>query len=161
MRLTNDDLMAWSVVAIAAAFIALCAYSIALLRTARRSLGAAQAALQEVKATVRELQGEVGKLGETVNAAAEDVRGKLASVDPLFGAVKEAGVALNEMTSAAREAAHGVAEKVRERFADRDAGERHRSWIGKATDAIRIATLVGKAWTQRKGSTYTHAKEEI
>lgn len=159
--MTNNDLMAWSVVAIAAAFIVLCGYLIALLRTARRSLGTAQAALQEVKSTVQELQGEVVKLGETVNAAAEDVRWKLASIDPLFGAVKQAGAALNEMTSVAREAAHGVAEKVRERFSSEGAKERHRSWIGKATDAVRVASLVGKAWMERKGSTYTHAKEEI
>lgn len=161
VRLTNDDLLAWSVAAIAAAFIVSCGYLIALLRAARRSLDTAQAALQEVKATVRGLEGEVVKLGETVNAAAEDVRSKLACVDPLFGAAKEAGIALGEMASAAREAARGVAGKVREHFSGDESDERSRSWIGKTASALRIATLLGKAWIDRKGSTYSHVKEEI
>lgn len=159
--MTNNDIMAWSVAAAAVAFIVLCGYLISLLKTAQRSLGTAQSAMQEVKETVQELQGEVGKLAASVNAAAEDVRGKLKSVDPLFDVVQDVGVALGEVTGAAREAAKGFAKSAR-RQASALAGDGPvPSWLSKTAFAARVVTAVRQQWQGRKESTHSHVKEEI
>ncbi|MFD0674010.1 DUF948 domain-containing protein [Cohnella sp. GCM10027633] len=159
--MTNEDIIAWSVAAVAVAFIVLCGYLIALLRAAQRSLGTAQSAMQEVKETVQDLQGEVGKLAASVNAAAEDVRGKLRSVDPLFDAVQDVGVVLGEVTGAAREAAKGLAMSARKQAASLSGDSPVPSWLRKTAFAARIATVVKEQWQGRKESTHSHVKEEI
>jgi len=150
----TNQIIAWSVAVAALAFVVLCGFLIALLRKAQSSLDTAQAAFREVKETVDGLQGEVRKLAGSVNDVASDVRGKLRSTDPLFQAVRDVGIILQEVTGTAREAAGNAARSLRKKSAS-PAGEGGGTpaWLKWAAIGSRIVTGIRNNAREKQGRT--------
>lgn len=149
----NNDIVTWCIAIAVVAFVVLCVFLIHLLRTAQRSLMTAQGAMQEVKETVEGLQGEVKKLAESVNDVADDLRGKLRSVDPIFDAVQDVGVLLSEVTGSARIATKSLTHSLRENAASIESGSRSSpSWLQWAAAGSRIFMGLRKGWTQHASS---------
>jgi uncharacterized protein YoxC len=161
LPLQNNDIISWSIVIAAAAFVVLCIVLMGLLRAAQRSLITAQSAMQEVKETVEGLQGEVRKLAESVNVVADDIRGKLQSVDPLFDAVEDVGVLLRDVTGTAREASKSLSHSIRKQAASIEPGSSlSPSWVQWAVLGSRVFMGLRKGWKQREHS-LSHKEEEI
>jgi uncharacterized protein YoxC len=136
--MSNPLIIAISVALAAVAFVVLCGYLITFLKTAQGSLVTAQSAMQEVKETVEGLQGEVKKLAESVNDVADDVRGKLQSVDPLFDAVQDVGVLLSEVTGTAREATKSMGESLRRQAASIEKDKTMPNWLQWAAIGSKV-----------------------
>jgi uncharacterized protein YoxC len=153
LHLDNNDIVTWSIAIAVVAFVVLCIFLIHLLRTAQRSLITAQGAMQEVKETVEGLQGEVKKLAESVNDVADDLRGKLRSVDPLFDAVQDVGVLISEVTGSARLATKSLSHSLRKKAASMEPGSGSSpSWLQWATVGSRLFMGFRKGWTQSEQS---------
>ncbi|WP_373232606.1 DUF948 domain-containing protein [Cohnella sp.] len=157
----NNDIITWSIAIAVVAFVVLCIFLIHLLRTAQRSLITAQGAMHEVKETVEGLQGEVKKLAESVNEVADDLRGKLRSVDPLFDAVQDVGVLLSEVTGSARLATKTLTHSLRKKAASMEPGNGiSPSWLQVAAAGSRLFMGFRKGWSQREQSR-SYKEEEI
>jgi uncharacterized protein YoxC len=160
--LENNDIITVCVVIAVIAFVVLCVFLISLLKTAQRSLVTAQSAMQEVKETVEGLQGEVKKLAESVNEVADDVRGKLQSVDPLFDAVQDVGLLLSEVTGTAREVTKNLTFSIRKHAASIEPGSISPSWLQWAALGSRVLIGLRKGWKQNENSkSHSYKGEEI
>lgn len=149
----NNDIVTLCIAIGVVAFVVLCIFLIQLLRTAQRSLITAQGALQEVKETVEGLQGEVRKLAGSVNDVADDLRGKLQSVDPLFDAVQDVGVLLSEVTGTARIATKNLSQTIRQKAAAMEpGGHSSPSWLQWAAAGSRLFIGLRNGWMAREHS---------
>jgi uncharacterized protein YoxC len=160
--LENNDIITVCIAIAVIAFVVLCVFLISLLKTAQRSLVTAQSAMQEVKETVEGLQGEVKKLAESVNEVADDVRGKLQSVDPLFDAVQDVGLLLSEVTGTAREVTKNLTFSIRKHATSIEPGSISPSWLQWAALGSRVLIGLRKGWKQNEDSkSHSYKGEEV
>ncbi|MCC3375777.1 DUF948 domain-containing protein [Cohnella sp. REN36] len=115
--MSNQAIMAWSVVLIAVSFAALCVYLIVTLKAAREALLSVQNTVKEAGDTVESMRGKVEELTENVKTISEDVKNKIRSTNELFQAARNAGVTLKETTGAVREISGTLTRAVREQVA--------------------------------------------
>lgn len=160
--MNHNDVIAWSVAVIAVSFVVLCFFLIRLLRTTQSTIG-------EVKETVEGLQGEVKRLTETVADVTatvadvtEDIRGKLASTNPLFDAVRDVGVMLSDATGAAREASKGLTKALRKQAASLESGkEVPPAWLKWGAVGARIAIGLRKGWQEAATTAATADRHDL
>jgi uncharacterized protein YoxC len=151
LQLNNNDIVTWFIVIAIIAFVVMCVFLIHLLRTAQRSLVTAQGAIGEVKMTVESLQVDIKKLAENVNLVADDLKGKLQTVDPLFDAVQDVGLLLREVTGTARIATQQLTQTYRKQAAAVETGnEKIPAWLQWAAVGSRIFIGARKGWAAQE-----------
>ena len=103
--MTNHDMMTWSVVAAAIAFVGLCIYAIRVLMKVKHSLTSIESTAEEAKAAISVIRHEVMQISRSANEVSADVQDKLRAADPMFEAVREAGLTVRTVVGSVREAA--------------------------------------------------------
>jgi uncharacterized protein YoxC len=158
--LENNDIVTGSIVVAVIAFVVLCVFLIQLLRAAQRSLITAQGAIREVKETVESLQGDVKKLATNVNQVADDLQGKLRSVDPLFDAVEDVGKLLTDVTGTARIATHHLTQSFFKQSASKENNEmKLPNWLHWAAIGTRVIAGARKGWIAQNQANKQHQSE--
>ncbi|TVX95498.1 DUF948 domain-containing protein [Cohnella terricola] len=157
----NHDILVWSVAIAVVAFVILCAFLISLAITARKSLVTARSALQEAKESVEDMREEVRKLAENVNEVTGDAREKLQSTDPLFAAVKDAGIMLRELTGTAREATESLSNTIRNQAASAETDKSISPWLEWAVLSARLVMNIRKGRNSNNENSRIQTREGI
>ncbi|MBB6672539.1 DUF948 domain-containing protein [Cohnella nanjingensis] len=145
--MSNQELMAWSVVLIAISFAALCVYLIATLKAARQTLLSVQSTVKEAGDTVESMRGKVEELTENVKTISEDVKNKIRSTNEFFQAARNAGVTLKETTGAVREISGTLTRAVRDQVAalEEQDQSKEKPWVAWLKAGMKVVSAVRSA----------------
>lgn len=102
-----------SVALIAGCFAVLVLYTVRLLRTARCSLTQADRALMEIRQHLNEVGGETLQLVRSGHRLAEDLEGKMKSMNALFASVDQLGEAANEVAGSVKQVSAAVVQSAK------------------------------------------------
>lgn len=149
--MSNQALMAWSVVVVAISFAALCVYLIVTLKAARETLVSVQGTIKEANETVGMLHTQVEDLTNNVKVISEDVKNKIRSTDDFFQAARNAGLTLKETTGAVRDISTTLSRAVRQQVAALEPGPEHqKKWTEWFKIGMNVVSAIRSAKQQRK-----------
>ncbi|WP_217595416.1 DUF948 domain-containing protein [Cohnella sp. GbtcB17] len=149
--MSNQALMAWSVVVVAISFAALCVYLIVTLKAARETLVSVQGTIKEANQTVGMLHTKVEDLTNNVKVISEDVKNKIRSTDDFFQAARNAGVTLKETTGAVKDISSTLSRAVRQQVAALEPGpENKKTWTEWFKIGMNVVSAIRSAKQQNK-----------
>lgn len=136
-----------SAACIAAAFVVLVVFLVAALQSARASLKQANETLVHIDAKLDAVASETVKLMQQTQHIADDVQGKMKSLDTLFHSVGQVGESVNQITTSVKQVSATVSNSVRM------AGEqisRERNTTAELMEWASLAVHLWRKWQNRK-----------
>ncbi|MEF3303711.1 DUF948 domain-containing protein [Paenibacillus sp. GYB003] len=136
-----------SVACIAAAFIVLVVFLVAALQSARASLKQVNETLAHIDAKMDAISGETVKLMRQTQQIADDVQGKMKSLDTLFHSIGQVGESVHQITASVKQVSATVSNSVRL------AGEKavkERNTTAELVEWASLAVHLWRKWQSRK-----------
>lgn len=136
-----------SVACIAAAFIVLVVFLVAALQSARAALQQVNETLAHIDGKMDTISAETVKLMQTTQHIADDVQGKMKSMDALFDSIGKVGESVNQITTSVKQVSATVSNSVRQ------AGEkvnRERNLTAELMEWTSLGLHLWRKWQARK-----------
>lgn len=138
-----------SVACIAVAFVVLVAFLVATLQSARASLKQVSETLAHLEVKVDAISQETVKLMHTTQNIADDVQGKMKSVDTLFHSIGQVGESVHQITSSVKQVSATVSDSVR-RAGDKVNRERSRNQTAEWMELASLGLHLWRKWQSRR-----------
>ncbi|RKN85420.1 DUF948 domain-containing protein [Paenibacillus ginsengarvi] len=146
-----------SVACIATAFIVLVVYLVAALQTARASLKQVNETLVHIDAKLDAVTGETVKLMQQTQQIADNVQGKMNSLDTLFHSIGQVGESVSEVTASVKQVSATVSNSVR---LAGDKVNRERNTTAELMEWASLALHLWRKWQSRKRPDIQQQKQQ-
>lgn len=136
------------------AFVVLVVYVVKTLNVARSSIAEVERTLSDVRQQVDQLSKETTQLIQNTTHITADVQQKMASLDQLFHSVKDAGEAVHQVTTSAKQVSATVTRTVNE-----NVEEALRLNKNRMADIVQWAAVGLSLWQKWKANQSSSTKK--